>query len=340
MSPTSSVILSIVTVSYETRELTLKALESVVTEINRSKILKNQTEILVVDNNSKDGSALACRKFLTSQTGLAGFQVLSNQVNLGFAQANNLALKIAQGKYFLLLNSDTIVTPMGLENLIKTFESHPLDETSAHLSSAVGKIDRLGLLSPTLLNPDGSLQHQGGDLPNLWTVLVQMSFLDDLPLIGKYFHSTQHTGAAGVAKLGTQIDQTNSGIYHQGWISGTALGIRREVIEEIGVLDENIFMYGEDMEYCLRASNHHWDIAIDQSAFVIHYGQASSSSKNAILGEIKGYLYLWSKHFPASQLPILKLILHGGMWTRFWIYQLLRQSSQASIYAAALKLFN
>jgi GT2 family glycosyltransferase len=224
--------------------------------------------------------------------------------------------------------------------LVKTFESHPLDETTAHLSSAGEKIDRLGLLSPTLLNPDGSLQHQGGDLPSLGTVFVQMSFLDDLPLIGQFFKSTQHTGRTGKSRQGNQANHQGHGIQVMGWIGGTAMGIRREVIDEIGMLDGNIFMYGEDVEYCLRAKQHHWDVAIDKSAFIKHFGQASSSSENAILGEFKGYLYIWSKHMPNWQLPILKLILGWGALLRMLLYTLRRQAKPVSIYQKALKLLN
>lgn len=332
----SSPVLSIITVSYNTKDFTLQTLQTAVAEIERSALLKNKTEIFVVDNNSSDGSVAACEKFLAKQTVLTSFTVFANKDNLGFAHANNQATKIASGKYLLLLNSDTITQPHALENLIKTFESHPIDETSAHLASAGQQLDRLGLLAPTLLNPDGSLQHQGGDLPSLWSIFVQMSFLDDLPLIGKFFRSTQHTGATGKQRQPDRATDTSTPLKPMGWIGGTALAIRREVIAEIGMLDEAIFMYGEDMEYCLRARQHHWDIAIDQTAQITHFGQASSSSKNAILGEMKGYLYIWAKHFPAWQLPVLKLILKFGALARILVYTLKSQPKAVAIYHEAV----
>jgi len=336
--PKADVVLSIITVSYNTLDYTIQTLKTALTEINSSNLLKDRTEIFVVDNNSHDGSPEACEKFLAASSGLAGYKVFANKDNLGFAKANNQATLVSKGKYILLLNSDTITMPGGLENLVKTFEAHPLAESTAHLASAADKVDRLGLLSPTLLNPDGSLQHQGGDLPSLCSVFVQMSFLDDLPVIGQFFQSTQHTGATGQLRHGKSADPQGLGLQTMGWIGGTAMGIRRELIDEIGMLDGNIFMYGEDMEYCLRAKQHHWDIAIDKTAFIKHFGQASSSSENAILGEMKGYLYIWSKHQPSWQLPILKLILGWGASLRILAYWLKRQPKPMSIYQKALSL--
>lgn len=331
----SSPILSIITVSYNTKDFTLQTLESAVAEIQRSPLLKDRTEIFVVDNNSSDNSPEICENYLAKQTGLAGYKVFANKDNLGFAKANNQATKVAKGKYILLLNSDTITKPHSLENLVKTFEANPLDETTAHVASAGERIDRLGLLAPTLLNPDGTLQHQGGDLPSLWSIFVQMSFLDDLPLIGRFFHSTQHTGATGKQRQSSSELNTTAPLKPMGWIGGTALTIRRELIDEIGMLDEAIFMYGEDVEYCLRAKQHHWDIAIDQTAQITHFGQASSSSKNAILGEMKGYRYIWSKHFPTWQMPLLKLILKFGALARMLLYTVKAQPKAVAIYQEA-----
>ncbi len=332
--PSHLPLLSIIIVSYNTKDFTLQTLQSVMAEIERSASLRNRVEIFIVDNNSQDDSVEVCEKFLHQQKDLVGYSVLAKKTNGGFAKANNQAMTKSTGEFVLLLNSDTIVQPGALEQLLQTFQAHPIDEASAHLASAGGTIDRLGLLSPTLLNPDNSVQPQGGDLPTLWTLFVQMSFLDDLPIIGRFFHSTQHTGKAAHTSSATPDNYLRP----MGWIGGTTMMIRRSVINEIGLLDENIFMYGEDVEYCLRAKHHHWDMAIDSTAFVIHFGQASSSSENAILGEFKGYLYIWSKHFPQWQLPVLRTILRWGAGLRVILYKLLRQTQAVGTYTRALAL--
>jgi GT2 family glycosyltransferase len=110
--------------------------------------------------------------------------------------------------------------------------------------------------------------------------------------------------------------------------------IRKAVFSEVGLLDENIFMYGEDVEFCLRARSHHWDVAIDTQAVVTHLGSASSSSVRAIEGELKGYLYIWSKHGPLWQLPLVKLILKAGCVLRWLVFgTMAKQPEKAQAYA-------
>ena len=326
--------LSIITVSYNTKDLTLQTLETAIKEINSSKILKDQTEIFVVDNDSKDGSPQACEELL-KKLNFPHFKVFANKDNLGFAKANNQATEVAKGEYIILLNSDTITQKGGLSLLVEAMDEHPVKESSAALSSS-GDFDKLGMIAPTLLNPDGSIQNQGGSLPKLSTVAAQMLFLDDIPVIGRFFPSTQHTGMSDFAFQ--TYDENTPKLISKDWIAGTAMMIRRQLIDDIGMLDGNIFMYGEDQEYCMRARNHHWDIAIHPKAKITHFGCASSSSRNAIHGEIKGYLYIWHKHMPSWQLPILKGILYLGASLRYAIYSLRGQAVPAAIYKDALAL--
>jgi GT2 family glycosyltransferase len=326
--------LSIITVSYNTKELTLQTLESAIKEINSSSLLKNKTEIFVVDNDSKDGSPQACEKLL-KKLNFPHYKVFANKENLGFAKANNQATKVAKGQYILLLNSDTITQKGGLSLLVGAMDNNGISEQTAN-SETSGNFDKLGIIAPTLLNPDGSIQNQGGSLPTLATVASQMLFLDDIPFLGKFFPSTQHTGMSDFAFH--SYDKNTPKLISKGWVGGTAMMIRRELIDDIGMLDGNIFMYGEDQEYCLRASHHHWDIAIHPQATITHFGQASSSSKNAIHGEIKGYLYIWHKHKPAWQLPLLKIIIFKGCLLRQIFYTLRGQTTPASIYKDARAL--
>ena len=185
-------ILSIITVSYNTKDLTLQTLETAIKEINSSKILKDQTEIFVVDNDSKDGSHEACENLL-KKLKFPHYKVFANKENLGFARANNQATQVAKGKYIILLNSDTITHKGGLSLLVEAMEKGGIKEETASLASS-GKLDKLGIIAPTLLNPDGSIQNQGGSLPRLSTIASQMLFLDDIPFFGRFFPSTQHKG--------------------------------------------------------------------------------------------------------------------------------------------------
>jgi GT2 family glycosyltransferase len=318
-------ILSIIIVYYNTQKLTVATLHSVLREIRSSSILKNNTEIFIVDNNSQDGSINTLKAL--RQEYPQELTLILNKENGGFAKANNLAIEKSQGKYILLLNSDTVVQNGAVEKMVQAFESNPPNDRTATLSSEKGKLDRLGVLAATLYNPNGTLQRQGGSFPTLRSLVVHMWMLDDVPVLGKFFPSTQHTGKSHQTHL-KQLD----------WVGGTALMVRRAVFEEVGLLDHNIFMYGEDVEFCMRAKDHHWDVSILPTAQITHFGSASSSSANAIIGEIKGYLYIWAKHKPFWQMPLLKFILRTGVLLRIFIFgTIMRNKEKVRPYVTLLK---
>lgn len=322
-------LLSIIIVSFNTQELTIQAINSVFDQFKQAKKLAHDSEIIVVDNHSTDGSIEAIKQVLKNSP--IKQQLIINQDNLGFAKANNQAIRKASGQYILLLNSDTKLQKNCLLQLLTTFDQHKDNELTASLASEQNKIDRLSIVSAMLLNADGSIQPQGGAYPNLLSVFCQMFFLDDLPIIGRLFPSTQHTG------LNSRWRYQQQTPIKQAWVAGTAMLIKKSVLDKIGLLDENIFMYGEDMELCLRASNHHYDVVINPLAKVTHYGSASSSSANAIVGEVNGLIYLWGKHKAHWQLPILKTILQIACLLRIVLFTLLGKTDKAKIYQLALR---
>lgn len=327
--------LSIIIVSFNTAQLTINAVRSVIDDLKNNSSLLVKTELIIIDNNSKDESVKTIKELISKDSSKLDISLTVNSDNLGFAQANNLGIKKSKGKYILLLNSDTIVEAGSLEKLINTFENNPLDGTTSSLSSHKNALDHLGILSATLINEDGTHQPQGGSLPALIPLFNQMFFLDDLPIIGNCLPTIQETGRA------TKQKQFENKPYQKGWVAGTAMMIRRELIEDIGDLDSNIFMYGEDVEYCIRAKHHHWDIAIDPQAKVVHFGSASSSSETAILGEIQSYLYIWAKHKPHWQRRFLKAILYSGILLRIFLYGVIfNDNKRAQTYQKALSLLN
>lgn len=324
-----SLMLSIIVVSYNTKEVTLQTLRSAIADLKESRLL-DQTEFFVVDNNSQDGSVEAVQKYLKEAKTLHA--VIANKDNKGFASANNQAIKKSKGKYVILLNSDTITQAGAFSTLIETMENHPIREATAHLSSYDSKkTDRLGIIAPMLLNKDMTLQAQGGNFPTLLSLAAHMLFLDDIPIIGPLLPSTQHTGRnVKMALTDTELSPID-------WLGGTAMMIRREVINEIGLLDENIFMYGEDIEYCYRARRHHWDVAIVPRAKIVHLANVSAGSENALTGEMKGYVYLWSKFQPLWQLPLVRAILWLGALVRMILYATVKfDSKKAGIYSRIL----
>ncbi|MDQ3008139.1 MAG: glycosyltransferase family 2 protein [bacterium] len=325
--------LSVIIVSYNTAELTLQTLTSVLSSYKAAPTLENQVEVIIVDNNSSDNTISEIKK--SGITREVSCQVIENKSNSGFAVANNQAISMARGEYILLLNSDTIVETSALSKLVSIFDANPIDEVSAHTSPDFDSRDRLGVISPLLLNSDQTTQPQGGAFPSLLTLFFHMTLLDDLPLIGKWLPSTQYTGKRSVSSATTAGKED---LIAQDWVAGTAMMIRKTVFDESGLLDGNIFMYGEDMEFCMRAKAHHWDVALYPAAHITHLGSASSSSQNAIIGELKGYLYIWSKHKPFWQLPIVRFLIKLGIAIRIFLFGTMKLSAaKADIYQEAWK---
>jgi N-acetylglucosaminyl-diphospho-decaprenol L-rhamnosyltransferase len=318
--------LSIIIVSYNTQALTVQTIESVFQSLRGAKTLLESTDVWVVDNNSSDGSQAAIDTLTKKYSNLF---LIKNKENLGFAAANNIAIERSTGKYVFLLNSDTVVQGDAIAEMVKTLESQLTNEQTAVLSRTDGKLDRLGVLAAQLYNPDDTIQAQGGSFPSLASLTTHMLFLDDIPVIGKFLPSTQHTGQ------NSRIHHCN--LYQLDWVGGTAVMIKRETLAEVGPLDTNIFMYGEDVEFCMRAKHHHWDIAVLPSAKITHFGSASSSSKNAIIGELKGYLYIWAKHKPLWQSGLVRQIILLGVYLRSLLFgTITKDKVRAEIYKEAL----
>jgi N-acetylglucosaminyl-diphospho-decaprenol L-rhamnosyltransferase len=313
-------LLTIIIVSYNTKALTLQSVESAFQDIESSALLKNSSEVWVVDNDSSDGSIDALKTLAKKQLQL---HLIFNKKNVGFASANNQAIEKSSGEYVLLLNSDTVVQAGALQRLVTTLKE--AQKTPQHLGN-------LGVLAAQLLNPDETIQAQGGSFPNLISLATHMLLLDDLPLVGEFLPSTQHTGHNTHQRSSARLQEIE-------WVGGTAMMIRRDVFQEIGMLDSNIFMYGEDIEFCMRAKFHHWDIAIHPLAKVIHFGSASSSSKNAIIGELKSYLYIWAKHKPDWQQPFVKFLLRTGVMLRIVLFgTITKDRHRAALYKEALQV--
>lgn len=311
--------ISTIIVSFNTAELTCQAISSVLENYQQDKI---DGEVIVVDNNSGDNSVLQIQKQFKSKV-----QLIQNKKNLGFARANNQGIAKAQGDFIFLLNSDTVLKPHAIKNLLAVFEKNPDQYKTQQLASTY-QIDRLGIVSGQLLNPDGSIQPQGGALPNLLNVAAWYLWPlpGDFPLLptAEQYHIQQ-------PEFFTQFRQ-------MGWLGGTAMLIKKELLDEIGGLDEAIFMYAEDVEFCLRAKQHHWDIAFTPEAQIVHFGSASSSNLKAMELEISGLLYTYAKHYPIWQVQLLKAMLYAGTALRLLLFGIILQNAEKkTLYTHILK---
>lgn len=327
------IVLSIIIVSFNTQKLTCQTIEYAIRDLLRSPSLIEAHEIIVVDNNSSDNSVPSIKRLFDRYPQINS-QIITNNKNLGFAKANNQAIDVSKGEFVFLLNSDTMIQAGALEKLTSSMSSLQPNLASSHSATMNNPFDRIGILAATLLNWDGTHQPQGGDYPNLLSLLSQQFLIDDIPLVGKLIPSIQKTGK-NEQSLDLNLPESEQELIGKGWVGGTAMMIRRELIGEIGKLDENIFMYGEDVEFCLRAVNRHWDIVQHPTARVTHFQNASSSSSNAIMGEIKGYVYIWSKHKPAWQYRLARVILIVGCLLRMIVFS--RSKEKLETYRQAYK---
>jgi len=229
--------LSIIIVSWNVKEDVLDCLRSI-----RQHPLPEPFEVLLVDNASTDGTERAVREEFPEVS------VIANGRNMGFATANNQALIVAKGEYLLLLNPDTIVHPNALDLLVRFMDSH----------------EDVGACGPRLLNSDGTTQSSVRRFPSFRAALYRHSAFRYLRLFrGAYArflmkdfgHETQ-----------IEVDV----------VKGAALMVRRSVLEEIGLMDEDFFMYYEEADLCYRIKEALWRIVFLPEALITHTGGRSS----------------------------------------------------------------
>jgi GT2 family glycosyltransferase len=298
---------SIIIVSYNTKKLLRDCILSV-----RKFTKKLDYEVIVVDNNSTDGSIEYIKD-------IKDLKIIQNKRNLGFGQANNQGMKISRGRYILLLNSDTLFIEDSLSKMVFWMDRHP----------------QVGIASCQLLNPDRTTQPTGGYFPNLLRLFFWANFLDDIPFFGNLIGS--YHPRENFYKTYRILD----------WVTGAFVFMRREIYEQIGGFDKDFFMYVEDVDYCWRAKKIGWQIGFVPETSIIHFGGASSTGDTvqfhntygkeaSIVGEFKGLVTFYKKHYPAWQLFLLSLILKQAALLRFLVFGIFKNQPVARrIYAKA-----
>ena len=259
--------LSIIVVNWNTCGLLKKCLRSI-----HDTVCKSSLEIIVVDNGSNDGSVEFVQEYFPQ------VKLIDNQENLGFARANNQAIRASNGKFILLLNSDAFLTPNAVQEMIRLMNGNP----------------EIGIVGASLFYPDGRPQLSHGPIPTLRTEIWSL---------------------AGLDKVGSRINQRRSRVsfLETGTVSGACLLVRRTLLNEIGLLDENFFMFSEEVDLCHRAHKVGWKVVYLPTARVIHVGGGSTGvTAERILMLYHGKLQYYSKHFDDRVahrlLAVMKLI--------------------------------
>jgi len=238
--------LAIVVVSYQVHDLLARCLDSVASN-------QRAADVWVVDNASTDGSAEMVRRRFPN------VHLIANDENRGFAAANNQALhRLLQGDapdYVLLLNPDTEVVGDALWRLAEHMELHA----------------EVGAAGPALVYADGRFQHSAFAFPGLAQLI-----LDLFPLHGRLTESRlngryprQQYAAGAPFAIGHPL--------------GAALMVRRPVIEQVGLLDEGFFMYGEEVDWCWRMRKAGWAIhCVPRAQIVHHEGRSTEQFREAM----------------------------------------------------------
>lgn len=269
--------LSVVVVSYNTRDLLRACLTSVISTMSSTA----NYEVFVVDNASVDGSAAMVRDSFPR------VRLMVNRKNRGFAAANNQAIGESSGRYVILLNPDTVVRDGALERMATFMEGHP----------------NVGVVGPRLVFPDGSFQHSAFTFPTL-----PMIFLDFFPvnhrvinsrLNGRYPRSLYEAGEP------FPIDHP----------LGAGLMVMRRTIEEVGSLDERFFMYCEEIDWCMRIKDAGWRIVCFPRAEIVHHvGQSTKQFRADMFVELHKSRYrLYEKHYSRSFRRMARLLVTVGL---------------------------
>lgn len=290
--------LSVIIVSYNTRNLLLQCLESVGVSMERAvgggrlsldaRAVSRGYEIIVVDNASTDGSAAAVRRTFPN------VRLIENEFNRGFAAANNQAIEVSQGQYLLFLNPDTQVLGAAITELIRFLDRYP----------------RAGVVTGKLLNSDGSLQHSAFRFPTLWMALF------DLIPPGRRLLNSRLNGRYPARAYRAPFE-----IAHP---LGACMMVRREVVDRVGPFSEEFFLYCEEIDWCIRIKRDRWRLFCQPQAEILHHGSQSTSQApdRSFVELFRSRLTLFRKYYNPFYRVAARVIIALGLW---WQYGLLAQ---------------
>ena len=217
-------------------------------------------EVLVVDHGSTDGTLELVRERFPEVR-------VIEQENKGMGGGNNAGMRVADGRYFFLLNSDAWVVDDGLEKLIAFADVHP----------------EAAVVGPKLLNTDGTLQRSVRGEPTLWRLATEYLFIRKLAPRSKWLNPLYRG------------DFDHDGVAEVDWLFGPALLVRREAADAVGLFDEDFFMFSEEVDWMTRFRRAGWKVLFFPDAEVMHVGGASHGGRMYV-ENLRGHLRWFAKH--------------------------------------------
>jgi N-acetylglucosaminyl-diphospho-decaprenol L-rhamnosyltransferase len=275
--------LSVVVVTLNGREWVERCLESVA----------GADELIVVDHGSTDGTLELVRDRFPQAR-------LIEQENRGMGGGNNAGMRVAAGRYFLLLNSDAWILDDGLARLVEFADSRP--------DAAV--------IGPRLLNTDGTLQRSVRAFPTLWRLATEYLFLRKIAPRSDFLNAFYGGSFA------------HDRVFETDWLFGAALLVRREAADAVGLFDERFFMFSEEVDWCYRFRAAGWNVLFFPGAEAVHVGGATHGGR-LYRENLRGHLHFFAKHYGLRQAERARRLLLFGVRLRARLFRGERRQTYA-----------
>lgn len=286
-------MLSIVIINYNSKSVLFNCLDSL-----KSSNFPFKYEVFIIDNCSTE-------KINELELEYKNFTFIYNDKNIGFASANNIGIRLAKGKYILLLNPDTIVNSGSFHPLIDYLGSH----------------EDVGVVGPKIFNADGDIERSTHSFPSL---------------LKEFFHANEflksflgyNSRIIAVIKNLTGVKSLESYWDHNSLrevdhVTGACMMIKREVIDKVGLLDEAFFLYNEEVEWSLRIKKSGYKSVFIPNSSIIHLFGHSTKQKvqkqtvnNLLVERYRGMFYFFQKHYGQFRLFLLRVIVFQGFLFR------------------------
>jgi GT2 family glycosyltransferase len=231
--------ISIIILNYKTKDLVLNCLES----IRFADFGNLKYEIILVDNNSRDGIGEAVRQEFPQVI------LVENEKNLGMGEGNNIGIKAAHGRHLAIMNPDTVASK---DTFVKLYEFMQANQ-------------RVGVVGPQQLNNDNTIQDSCFRWHKFLTPIFRRTFL------GKFSFAKKDLDRF------LMVDFDHKSTKKVDWLLGSFLFCRREALNEIGLFDKRFFLYFEDTDLCRRFWEHGWEVIYFPETKIIHDHQRQSA---------------------------------------------------------------
>ena len=288
--------LSIIIVNYNTYTLTKQTIDSVL-----EKKLPFEYEIMLVDNASMDDSMVKLQEDYKDIIGEELLKIILNDANLGFAKANNIGMRKSRGEYILLLNSDTYVVEDCLQQCMQYIERYNTEGTIQ------GEKERkIGALGCKVILPDGTLDHackRGFPTPKASLYYFLKLHKKDKEKYGLY--DALYLGEDEIGEVDC--------------LMGAFMLMPREALDKVGLLDEDFFMYGEDIDLCYRIKEGGYKIMYYPEASIIHYkGGSSKKRRTKVIYDFHNAMWIfYKKHYIKKYSLWINTLVYMGIWTKY-----------------------